>query len=80
MFIVAKETSFLCRITKLCSCFLFEEALLAGARKFKLALMNKEAEDLDDENPCKRPGFVIGASKLFKVMASTASETQRDGL
>lgn len=28
-----------------------------GARKFKLALMNKEAEDLDDENPCK---YVFG--------------------
>lgn len=24
-----------------------------GARKFKLELMNKEAESLDDENPCK---------------------------
>eukprot|EP00438_Fugacium_kawagutii_P014502 Skav208987 [mRNA] locus=scaffold395:19091:28513:- [translate_table: standard] len=28
-----------------------------GARKFKLELMNKEAEDLDDENPCK---YVFG--------------------
>jgi hypothetical protein len=59
-------------------CFPFEEALLSGARKFKLALMNKEAEDLDDENPCKQHGFLIGLLKLLKVIASTASDTQRD--
>ena len=30
-----------------------------GARKFKLTEMNAEAKNLDDENPCKRPGFPI---------------------
>ena len=29
-----------------------------GTRKFKLEIMNSEAESLDDENPCKLPGLL----------------------
>ncbi|CAJ1453130.1 unnamed protein product, partial [Effrenium voratum] len=52
-----------------------------GTRKFKLEIMNSEAESLDDENPCKLPGlkrlhrYVFGKSPSDKSLEDAEGMT-----